>query len=170
VRRTWLGGLAALLALVPAPAPAAADAVLCRFEARFQLMPGLSVLPGRGEFTSGGETGTITCHGSLPAGAVTGPGTFGADGRYGTGSLGDTCLTGGEGDGVQSFTIPTAGGSGHGTNPITFRYGATTGRVLGGTFRGPAFAGTFDIASFEGDCVTQPMTAVVLRGEGSLSG
>jgi hypothetical protein len=159
--------LVALLALVPVPA--FAEGVPCRFEARFHLTPGLSVIPGRGEFTSGGETGTISCQGLLSPGPVTGPGTFGAQGRYGTGPLGDTCFTGGEGDGVQSFTIPTAGGPLHVTNPITFRYGPATGHVMGGTFQGGSFAGTFEISSFEGDCVANPMTVVVLRGEGSLS-
>lgn len=158
----------ALLALVPAPA-AGAGGAHCTFEARFRLTPGLSVVPSRGQFTSGGETGTITCEGRLRTGAVSGAGTFGAQGRYGTGSFGDTCLTGGEGDGVQSFTIPTAGGPVHVTNPITFRYGVATGHVLGGTFQGDSFAGTFEIASFEGDCVANPMTVLVLRGEGVLS-
>ncbi len=163
----------ALLALVPAPAvtaPAAGGGgIPCRFEAWFRLTPGLSMIPGRGQFTSDGETGTITCRGALSAGAVTGPGTFGAEGRYGTGTLGDTCPTGGEGDGVQRFTIPTAGGPVAVTNPFTFRYGPATGHVLGGTFQGPAFAGTFEIASFEGDCAARPMNVVLLRGEGTLS-
>lgn len=160
----------ALLALGPGPADAAgAPPSHCVFEARFRLTPGLSVLPGRGEFDSGGETGRITCRGTLSAGPVTGAGTFGAKGRYGTGSSGDTCQTGGEGDGVQTFTVPTAGGPVHVTNPFTFHYGIATGHVLGGTFEGDAFAGTFEISSFEGDCVANPMTVVVLRGEGLLS-
>lgn len=161
--------MALLLALVPAPARAGSTGVPCGFEARFQLAPGLSVTPSRGDFTSGGQTGTITCRGALSSGPVTGPGTFGAEGRYGTGSTGDTCQTGGEGAGVQSFTIPTAGGPVHVTNPITFRYGIATGHVLGGTFEGESFTGTFEITSFEGDCVAHPMTVVVLRGEGFLS-
>lgn len=158
----------ALLALVPAPA-GGKNTIPCGFEARFQLTPGLSLTPGRGDFTSGGETGRISCQGAVSSGAVTGPGTFGAQGRYGTGPLGDTCATGGEGDGVQSFTIPTAGGPLVVTNPFTFRYGAATGQLLGGTFEGSSFAGRFTIESFEGDCVANPMTVVVLRGEGRLS-
>ena len=159
----------ALLALVPAPA-AGNDGIPCRFDARFQLTPGLSVTPSRGEFTSGGETGTISCEGAVSSGPVTGPGTFGAQGHYGTGSAGDTCLTGGEGEGVQAFTLPTAGGPVHVTNPFTFRYGIATGHVLGGTFQGGFFTGTFEIESFEGDCVANPITVVVLRGEGVLTG
>lgn len=158
----------ALLALVPAPA-SGRDGIPCRFEARFRLTPGLSVTPSRGEFTSGGETGTISCEGAVGSGAVTGPGTFGAQGHYGTGTTGDTCLTGGEGNGVQSFTLPTAGGPVHVTNPITFRYGIATGQVLGGTFEGPSYTGTFEIASFDGDCVARPMGVVILRGEGALT-
>lgn len=158
----------ALLALVPAPAWAE-NSIPCGFEARFHLAPGLSLTPSRGEFTSGGETGRISCQGTVSSGPVTGPGTFGAQGRYGTGSSGDTCATGGEGDGVQFFTIPTAGGPLHVTNPFTFRYGVATGQVLGGTFAGSSFTGTFTIESFEGDCVANPMTVVVLRGEGRLS-
>lgn len=169
MQRTLLGGLAVLTMLVPAPADARTPSARCVFEVRFTLAPGLSVVPSRGEFTSGGETGTITCHGALSSGAVTGPGSFGAQGRYGTNAPGDSCLTGGEGEGVQSFTILTAGGPIHVTNPITFRYGIATGKVLGGTFEGGSFSGTFEIESFEGDCVANPMSVVVLRGKGFLS-
>ena len=163
----------ALLAVAPAPVPSRAGAApggaRCGFEASFRLTPGLSVTPSRGDFTSSGETGTIRCHGTLSAGPVAGAGTFGALGRYGTGTFGDTCQAGGEGDGVQSLTVPTAGGAVHVTNPFRFRYGIPTGHVLGGTFEGPSFTGTFEIVSFEGDCVANPMTVVILRGEGDLS-
>ncbi len=159
----------ALLALAPVPVAAAPDRVHCSFEARFRLTPGLSVIPGGGEFTSGGQTGAISCQGTLSMGPATGPGPFGAQGRYGTGTIGDTCQTGGEGVAVQSFTVPTAGGPVPVTNPITFRYGIATGQVMGGTFHGDSYSGTFEIASFEGDCVVNPMTVVVLRGEGLLS-
>lgn len=135
------------------------EARTCEFSAEFTLAPGLSLQPGSGTFTSEGETGRMTCGGVA--------GAFGADGRYGTRDP-DTC-TGGEGDGVQSFWAPAPDRPAHVTNPIRFVYGAVSeDGVMAGRFEGDRFSGTFRIVPLAGDCVTAPVTRVLLRGRGVL--
>src|SRR5437879_9886367 len=97
------------LLLTPArPAAVAAEAPArthCTFTAAIALVPGLSVVPSSGTFSSGGETGTVSCDGPVRGIVPTGPGTLGVEGRYGTKDP-DTCF-GGEGEGRFSFTFPT---------------------------------------------------------------
>jgi hypothetical protein len=144
----------------------------CRFRAEFDLAPGLSLTPTSGAFTSGGETGAITCSGSVNGHIVTGPGTFGAEGNYGTAD-GDSCVSGGEGSAVQSFTVPTSDGPAPVQNAITFTYRPAPGSggsmsLASGRFHGERFSGTFDVTLIEGDCVTSPVTRVRLDGRGML--
>jgi hypothetical protein len=151
----------------------AEQATPCRFTAEFDLDPGLSLAPTSGTFTSGGETGAITCSGAVDGRRVTGPGTFGADGNYGTAD-GDSCLSGGEGSAVQSFTLTTGEGPMPVRNAITFTYqpvpgmpgAATAPAVASGRFEGRRFSGTFDVILLKGDCVTSPVTRVRLDGRG----
>ncbi|MGH2688537.1 MAG: hypothetical protein ACRDKW_06995, partial [Actinomycetota bacterium] len=53
------------------------------------LTPGLTATPQQSDFTSHGESGNITCSGTVKGHAVTGPGTFGLEGV-----LQGTCLMG----------------------------------------------------------------------------
>ena len=168
----WAGA-----ARAPAGAEGSAPAgtTPCSFSAEFDLDPGLSVQPNSGSFTTGGETGTMSCSGPVEGRQPSQPGTFGAEGRYGTTDP-DSCLTGGEGTGVQSFTIPTEQGPVHVVNPITFTYhpvsstapGPIPGPIASGEFRGPRYSGTFDVTALKGDCVTGPVTRVRLTAQGRL--
>jgi hypothetical protein len=184
VRRGLGAALVAAVAWVTSGVAAvgadAAEATPCRFTAEFDLAPGLSLTPTSGTFTSGGETGTINCSGRVDGRMVTGPGTFGADGSYGTAD-GDSCVSGGEGSGTQSFTLRTGNGPVPVGNVITFTYqpvpgspadreGADVTRpaVASGRFSGPRFSGTFEVTLVRGDCVTAPVTRVRLDGRGTL--
>src|SRR5262245_6165628 len=92
----------------------------CTFSTTVTLAPGLSVAPSSGTFTSGGETGTVSCDGPVRGIVPTGPGTLGVVGRYGTKDP-STCF-GGQGEGRFSFTFPTATGVGKRSNVFTFSY------------------------------------------------
>src|SRR5947199_8774902 len=94
-RRRW--GSTALV-LVPLsmvgfalPAQSQDAGTPCRFEVDASLSPGLSRTPSSGTFTSGGETGTVTCDGAVNGEQPTGAGTMGTDGRYGLAGGGDSC-------------------------------------------------------------------------------
>lgn len=146
----------------------------CRFSAELVISPGLSVVPNRGSFSSGGPTGTVVCDGPVADRHVTGPGRFGASGRYGTADD-DSCVSGGEGTVLQSFWLPTGRETVVIDNPATFTWalmgsaGAGDGvppALISGAFRGPAASGTFEVHALEGDCVTRPVTRVALDGEG----
>jgi hypothetical protein len=161
--------VAAALALMGGvPRVAAQQGTACNFAADFTISPGLSSEPSSGTVSTGGETGTMECQGTVNGKRATGPGTFGADGRYGTQGA-DTCASGGEGDAHQSFTVPTEGGSEHVDNDVTFTYGALSGgAVVGGEFKSDRFSGTFEITPTEGDCVTAPVTRVHFTARGTL--
>jgi hypothetical protein len=167
--------VAAVAWAIPGMPVAGADAehaAPCRFTAEFDMSPGLSLTASSGAFTSGGETGGITCSGSVGGWMVTGPGTFGADGNYGTAD-GDSCVSGGEGSAVQSFTVATSERRVPVRNAIRFTYqpvpaaGASVA-LASGRFHGERFSGTFDVTLVEGDCVTSPVTRVRLDGRGML--
>ncbi len=139
--------------------------------AELAISPGLSMAATTGESTSGGETGTIDCDGWVAGRRPTGPGTFGLAGRYGTRSA-DTCVSDGEGDGLQSFTIPTEQGPLHLESRFTFLYRAAEsgGRGIAGKFEGKSLSGTFEIIPLDGDCGTTPVTRILFRGEGTVRG
>src|SRR2546423_11350770 len=111
-RPLWIGlalVMALLAALVTAPAGAGAAGPAgaqthCTFTSTIRLTPGLSVVPSSGTFTSGGETGTVSCDGPVRGIVPTRRGTLGVEGRYGT-KHPDTCFGGG-GRGRLSFTLP----------------------------------------------------------------
>lgn len=166
VRRV-LAGIVALALVSGGGAAAESRPTACTFSGEFTLVPGLSLTPSSGEFTSGGQTGEIACDGPVEGNLPAGTGNFGADGRYGTDGP-DDCQSPGEGDGVQSFTIPLAHGSLHMTNRFTFTDGIlAAGGLISGRFEGERFSGTFEITPTEGDCVTAPVTRVWLKGKGT---
>lgn len=146
-----------------------AESTPCTAEFDLTLSPGLSNTPSSGTFTSGGETGTVECRGTVNGRQATGPGTWGAEGRYGTVDP-DSCTSGGEGEVIQSFTVPTADGNEHVVNEGTLTYGALEGGgLISGTFEGPRFSGTFDVTPTEGDCVTAPITRIHVSLRGTLT-
>ena len=163
-----------MLAFLSTPAttarPAgAAGGTQCTFEVDFVASPGLTTSPSSGTITTNGETGTAACNGPVNGKQPTGPGTFGGEGHYGT-KDGDTCQTGGEGDAVHSFTIPTSGGAEHIKSAITYTYGAfKAGTAFSGTFKGDRWSGTFDVQPLDGDCASKPVTKFHVKGKGTLN-
>src|SRR5437762_9548193 len=119
-RWSVLVGVALVGARLTAPAGAAGSATHCTFTSTITLTPGLSVVPSAGTFSSGGETGTVSCDGPVRGIVPTGPGTLGVEGRYGTKDP-STCFGGG-GEGRFSFTFPTATGVGKRSNTFSFSY------------------------------------------------
>ena len=150
--------------LVPPPAMGAAK-TKCNFTSTITLQPGFSLVPSTGTFSSGGETGTVTCDGPVRGIVPTGPGTLGVEGRYGTRDP-DTCF-GGEGEGRFSFTFPTAIGPGKRSNVFTFTFSLIG--LSGSGFSGDGFGGGFDeVQPEEGDCVVHPVTKIVVKGHGTI--
>lgn len=155
------GGLAA-------PAAGADEGTPCTFEVDVALSPGLSREPSAGTFRSEGESGTLDCRGDVGGRPVSGRGTFGADGRYGTGGGGDHCRSKeGRGEGTASFTVPVEGGSHHVDDPFTMTY-RVEGRSVMGKIIGRRFTGTFDVTRANGDCLWNPVTEIRIEGRGHL--
>jgi hypothetical protein len=164
--------LALLLSFAPTAPSSAASETTCVWAHDVFASPGLSTTPTSGSWTSkgpDGETGTITCDGPVNGKRPTGPGILEARGRYGT-QDGDTCQSGGEGDGLWSATFPTADGSVHFVAPFTLRYGAvTTGAPFKVEFDGDRMTGSGEVQSFEGDCATNAITKYHAKGQATLS-
>lgn len=159
--RAVLLAVLALALLVPAGV-SAQQATNCKATVDLVLEPGLSNEPSSGTFTSDGETGEVECDGPVNGQEPTGPGTWGVEGHYGTDDP-DACTSGGEGDAIQSSTVPTKDGEEKVTNNATFTYGALQGGgTFGGEFTGDKADGTFEVTPTEGDCVSAPITKIRL--------
>jgi hypothetical protein len=171
-RRILLLGTLVLLSASATPAAPARGAAgtTCTFELDLVASPGLSTSPSSGPVASKGENGTSACDGPVNGKRPSGPGTVGFDGRYGT-KDGATCQSGGEGDGILSFTIPTSGGAEHIKNTETYEYGLfKTGALFAGTFKGDRMSGTFEVQPIYGDCASRPVTKFHMKGKGTLYG
>jgi hypothetical protein len=161
-------GLILALLLFGFPVAAASDGTPCTFEVDVTMSPGLSRSPSSGTFDSQGESGKLDCQGTVGGKPVTGPGTFGADGRYGTDGEGDHCRsTEGRGKGTGHFTVPVEGGTQHVDDPFTMTY-RVDGRSVVGEITGRRFTGTFDVTRADGDCLWRPVTKIRIKGEGHL--
>lgn len=153
-----VGAMVALLLAVvltlPAPARASSRAA-CVASWRDTVSPGITLTPAVGAFTSHGETGTITCVGSVKGHRVTRPGTFGEQGV-----VRGNCAFG-SGSALFSMTIPTSAGAARLQIPAVFTYAGGVGLRPTGIF-----PGGFVFYPVRGDCITSPVTeiAVVLHG------
>jgi hypothetical protein len=132
-------------------------------EATFDMFmaPGIWREGNSGTFTTNGEAGVVTCDGPVNGKAPTGPGTFGAHGRYGTHDP-DTC---GNVEGIYEnfMTVPTADGHVKVGNKGDWVAGAFKGAgAFGGRFTGETGDGTFEASPKEGDCLTTPQTAITV--------
>jgi hypothetical protein len=171
MRRTAIAVLLATIPFLPltGTVPAQAnDQTPCSFKFNADVNPGLSNSPSSGTVTSNGQTGTITCQGKVNGKTVTGPGTYGVDGRYGTNDP-DTCTSGGEGNGTASMTIPTSDGPQRVTAPFTYTYGALQNGILAVTFKGETWSGTAEVRPTKGDCASAPLTRMTAEGKGTLT-
>jgi hypothetical protein len=104
-------------------------------------------------------------NGEDPSGA----GTLTQEGHYGIDDP-DSCQAGGEADGTDHLTVPTA----NGPQKIDSRFRALFGNPsnkngpFGGEFEGSRFTGSFTIQPLEGDCVSRPVTKARVNFEGIL--
>lgn len=168
MRRSLLLTTVLAVGLLTPPVGAADPGTPCTFEVDVTLSPGLSRNPSSGTFDSQGETGRLDCQGPVGGKPATGPGTFGADGRYGTDGDGDHCRsTEGHGDGTGHFTVPVEGGTQHVDDPFTMTY-RVDGRSVVGEITGRRFTGTFDVTRADGDCLWRPVTKIRIEGKGHL--
>ncbi|HET9773187.1 MAG TPA: hypothetical protein VFS16_20005 [Acidimicrobiia bacterium] len=142
----------------------------CRFTKEVVLSPGFSMTPTSGTFTTNGQNGSIECDGLVAGHQPIGSGSIGTEGRYGTDGA-DTCTSGTEGTGFDTLTIPTA----EGPRTLIAAYRFTAGEppkkgdgVIAGRFGGDRFTGTFEAMPLKGDCLTSPVTALRVVGEGVL--
>ena len=161
---------AALLAVgaMPAGQASGAGGTPCTFEYDAIISPGLSSSPSSGTIKTDGERGTITCNGPVNGKQPTGPGTFGVDARYGT-KGGATCQSGGDGDGVLAFTIPTSDGAEHVTSKFTFTFGRLQDGLFSAQYEGDRMSGTAEALPQDGDCASRPVTKVHAKGKGMLT-
>lgn len=162
---------AALLALAATAQAQAQTAAACTFSTHVTLSPGVSTTPSTGTFTTGGQTGTIDCQGVIAGAMITGPGTVGYSGSYGTGLLGpDDCAQGG-GSGTFDYTIPTTAGAYGVSGGFTFQRVALAGEFTGRAEGAGYFAGVFEFTPDEGqDCVNVPVTSASVTGQAVLAG
>jgi hypothetical protein len=138
----------------------------CVFDFIIVLDPGLSMMASTGQHYTG-EPGTLECHGPVNGLQPTGTGTLAEDGAYGTADP-DSCMAGGEGDGTDHLTVPTASGPQqiHSLFTVTFGKLSNKGGLFHGEFTGSRFTGSFEFSALEGDCVTAPVTKARVKGDG----
>lgn len=161
----WISGLLGA-SLAPAMAlPAYGEggtSASCTIVTPNRLSPGFSPTSTSGTYGTGGETGTITCLGTLEGHRVTGAGTFGFEGTY----TGD-CF-GNVGSGTYFFTVPTEVGPKHFTGSFTERRTGFTGPVEASQ-PGGRFQGRFLALPRKGDCFTTPLTEVLINMAGTFA-
>jgi hypothetical protein len=158
-RRAAAAVAVAVALVITAPSTASA-AAFCNFNFTVTISPGLSMTPTAGTFTSGGQTGKITCYGDIYGKEITGPGRAGASG----GGDGPTTCTNGSGHGEGTIVLPTSAGEVTYTYPFTFSY--VTGA---GPFSSDAYSGGFGFLPGKGNCFTEPVTEAHVMGFGYLT-
>jgi hypothetical protein len=168
VRQYLVGVMLVGLGLVALPAVADDSGTPCTFEVDVTLSPGLSRTPSSGTFDSKGETGTLDCQGNIGGRPVTGRGSFGAEGHYGTDGDGDDCRSKeGRGDGTAHLSVPVEGGTQHVDDPFDLTY-RVDGQSVVGRITGRRFTATFKVTEADGDCLWRPVTKIRIKGQGRL--
>jgi hypothetical protein len=169
MRLLRLAGTVVLLGSAFTAAPAHAEggtSAACSIAFPIHFSPGLSMTTGSGSYGSGGETGSITCTGTVHGHRITGPGTFGFEGTYTEGN----CLAH-KGTGSSFLTIPTDAG------PVRVDGGSFSDQGLGLTGSSKArhtggirFSGTYIVLPVQGDCLVSPITSGQASMTGQMSG
>jgi hypothetical protein len=160
-RRLLLVGILATALTAPAAMRPveAQQKTTCETRVDMDIAPGFWREGNSGTFTTNGETGPVTCNGPVNGKQPSGPGTFGASGKYGTKDA-DTCSNA-EGIYENNITVPTAGGQEKWTDKGTWSAGAFKGGgAFGGEFSSDRVDGTFEVTPKEGDCVSKPLTKI----------
>jgi hypothetical protein len=162
--------LSAVLSAGPPAFAAGPDgpvAARCSFQYSPAISPGIGLLTDGGTVSSGGETGTVDCSGNLDGHEITGPGSWGFEGKLTQAN----CVEGGKGNGRISMTVPTDAGNQHFEEFITFGFGpAGAYPPLVGDWIGDRTSGLFVVAPAQGDCVTAPVTRADATGQFTLHG
>lgn len=156
-------GLATLVLLVLMPASPAFSAsgstASCLVMSPLSFSPGIRTASQRVTSTSHGETGTITCVGTVNGHEVMGPGTIGFAGFF------DVSCLGGTGHETVSVTIPTSAGPEKLNFPVDETVFPGIGYKSSESLLGPL---AFVYYPTEGNCVTSPVTEVAFAGQGVL--
>ena len=165
----WILGGLATLAFVALPATGSAQAAArtsaaCTGQLTLTIAPGFSVTPSAGTLTSHGQTGTLTCIGTIDGQRVTGPGTVGLDETYARGD----CLSH-VGTGTATITVPTTAGPKHLAGAATSR---RIGLALSAEVRFPSarFSGVGLAVPLQGSCLLTPMRQALITVTGTLIG
>lgn len=159
-------GLVAAAVALAVCSPSAASAVddvpsgpaVCNAQVVVAIKPGVSTNAGSFDYASNGPSGTVTCQGEVNGSRITGPGTVEDKGK-GTGSC-----AGGKVEGVNIVTVPTE----KGTQTFTIPIHADFNGPLGIRNPSPQYPGGFLFAPTEGDCITAPITEVIVQIPGIL--
>ena len=158
------GLLIAAFATADAKAAPATSAT-CTGLLTVNVTPGFTLIPGSGSATSDGQTGTMTCLGTLDGHQITGPGSFGVQETYTTGGA---CLTD-RSSGQVAAILPTTGG------PVTIVGSLSAHRLaliesIEIDFPQSHFSGTAIDVPTDGTCLLSPLRQVLVSVRGSLSG
>jgi hypothetical protein len=144
------------------PAAPATDAV-CVNALTLTLSPGFSPRPASGTSTTGGETGTLVCTGTVGGRRISGPGTVGVQETYATGAA---CLSDSS-HGEVTITLPAIGGPVHIAGALTgYRLGLV--EVVDIAFPQARFHGTGPVLPLSGDCLLAPITRALVSITGIL--
>lgn len=152
--------------LVSTSAVRADSGTTCTVENPVDLTPGLSLLEGSTGTFDNQSRATVSCDGPVHGITPTGPGKMLDKGAYGTKDP-DDCVHGGEGTGAYTMTLPTAKGTKTVVLPFALEFAApsTNGGLVGVHTRGDGFTGEFGAIPSAGDCVSAPVTQVMVTGK-----
>jgi hypothetical protein len=157
---TAAGLATASLSLAPAATAAPLnDPLHCVGELVMNIAPGIGLQSATGALTSDGETGSLHCDGVAEAG------TWGEVGRL---TVPTSCANpAGEAVLTWSATLPTGGGGRHLVDrDAHYTFGPLRGGgLIGGEAEGAVHRGTFTVLPMAGDCVSAPITKVLVRCE-----
>lgn len=145
-----------------------AEGTPCKGSFVIVIDPGLSMEPSTGKHYSEAP-GMVECEGPVNGHVATGTGTLTQEGRYGVDDP-DSCQAGGEADGTDHLTVPTADGAQKVDSAFIAVFGKMSNKngPLGGEFKGTRFSGSFTIEPLEGDCISRPVTKAKINFEGIL--
>lgn len=154
---------AALLAATPARASGSTSAV-CTYRLTVAITPGMTMIPSSGTISSHGQTGSITCLGTIGGARVTGPGSIGADETY----TAATCVSHAS-SGTARISVPTTAGAKHLFGTLTVQRTALVFRE-DIRFANARFSGIGVAILTKGTCFVTPLREVLAVVTGSLSG
>jgi hypothetical protein len=159
-----LVGVAIAVALAAGPAHASTETgAICTVHFVATITPGLTLAESSGTFTTGAETGTLTCTGNFRGHRITGPGTMGFVEQYTAGNC-----SGHTGKGTLSYSVPTTAGLQHVTGMLSV---SRTASVVRAEVRSADthFSG-IGVALFrQGNCFLTPLRQVAVTVTGSIS-